>query len=118
MTIFENIKNFNNDDNFNELSKSLDKEITKTMKNLNNDVNFNELSKSSYKQITKTMKNGDTKKYLYKIDVKKQNEEYYLKNKQYLQEKIKCNCGKNIAREYINKHENTKYHINYVLKND
>ena len=43
-----------------------------------------------------------------------QKKEYYLKNKQKILQKIKCECGKFICKNQINRHKRTKIHKTYL----
>lgn len=46
------------------------------------------------------------------MTVKEYNKKYYDAHKAQRKEKIVCDCGKVITREYMKKHKRTKAHIN------
>lgn len=49
-----------------------------------------------------------------KTKISMQKKEYYLKNKNKILEKIKCECGKFISKNQINRHKRTKIHQTYL----
>ena len=89
------------------------------IKNLDSNININELPKSSYEIKTRILKNGEKVRSIYFINKKKENDEYYLKNKDHLKEKLLCECNKKISRYNFSLHKKSSYHLKFISnKND
>lgn len=50
------------------------------------------------------------------ISVQEYNKQYYERTKAKRKEKVICECGKKITREYMKKHKKTRFHINRMQK--
>ena len=48
----------------------------------------------------------------FNIDNVEKNKQYYLDNYYKINERMFCDCGKDILKRGLNKHKKTKYHIN------
>ena len=87
---------------------------------------YNEMNKSKISERNKeyTLKNPEKwveyKKKHYEINKEKIQEykkEYYLKKKEELVLKVVCECGCEIAKSFLTKHQKTKKHLDLLAKN-
>ena len=90
-------------------------------KYLKNKENIIERSKNYYQnnkiEILEKLKDyRDENKETYLIKERENHKKFYEKHKDYLSEKIKCECGLLTRRDNINKHKKTKIHLQ-LLKN-